>query len=131
MKKEDLIEMAKKARGNALAPYSQFRVGAALLTTEGKVFTGCNIESVSSGLSLCAERVALAKAVSEGHQDFKKLVLVADSQGVCSPCGSCRQALYEFNPAMSILMVNLKGEGKETFIRKLLPAAFRLKEEKN
>jgi len=127
---EDLIKVAKRARKNAHAPYSQFKVGAAILTSEGKVFTGCNIESLSSGLALCAERVALAKAVSEGYRDFERLVLVADCQGMCSPCGSCRQALYEFNSKMLISMVNLNGKEKEIAVSKLLPSAFRLKDEK-
>ncbi|HEY4687426.1 MAG TPA: cytidine deaminase [Candidatus Subteraquimicrobiales bacterium] len=134
MKKEatikELIKMAKGARENAHAPYSQFKVGAAILTSEGKVFTGCNIESLSSGLALCAERVALAKAISEGYRDFERLVLVADCQGMCSPCGSCRQALYEFNSKMLISMVNLNGKEKEIAVSKLLPSAFRLKDEK-
>lgn len=127
MNKKELIEVAKKARLKAYAPYSNFRVGVALLTKEGKIFTGCNIESVSSGLSLCAEKVAVAKAVSEGYKNFERLVLVANSQGFCSPCGGCRQILYEFAPEMLILMVNLKGEEKEVILKDLLPAPFQLK----
>src|SRR5881296_2781589 len=90
-----LIAAAKTAQRRAHAPYSKFRVGAALLTKSGKVYTGCNVENASYGLTICAERVALAKAVSEGHRKFKAIAVVAPSGGL-SPCGACRQVLAEF-----------------------------------
>lgn len=104
-------------------------MGAALEARNGTVFTGANIESISSGLALCAERVALAKGVSEGHRVFKKLVIVADSRNPCTPCGSCRQALYEFGPDMAIVTVNFNGARTETPVGDLLPGVFRLQDD--
>jgi len=124
LKEEELIEMAKQARFKAYAPYSSFRVGVALLASDGRIFTGCNIENASYGLSICAERVALLKAVSEGCSDFIKLVVVADTKEPCSPCGACRQVLFEFNPDISILMVNLEGKRLVMTARELLPKPF-------
>ncbi len=122
--KERLIELAKEARERAYAPYSEFKVGAALLTTDGEVFAAGNVENASYGLSICAERVALVKAVSEGYTDFQKLVIVADTEEPCPPCGICRQMLYEFSQDLPVLMVNLKGKEKESALSKLLPDAF-------
>ncbi|MEW6189885.1 MAG: cytidine deaminase [Actinomycetota bacterium] len=124
LKEEELIEIAKQARLKAYAPYSNFRVGAALLASDGRIFTGCNIENASYGLSICAERVALLKAVSEGCSDFIKLVIVTDTKEPCSPCGACRQVLFEFNPDISILMVNLEGKQLVMTARELLPKPF-------
>lgn len=122
--KEELIRLAKEARERAYAPYSEFKVGAALLTEDGEVFTGGNVENASYGLSVCAERVAVVKAVSEGHTKFRRLVVVADTEEPCPPCGVCRQMLYEFAPDMSVLMVNLEGKEKELTVRQLLPEPF-------
>lgn len=122
--KEELIRLAKEARERAYAPYSEFKVGAALLTEDGEVFTGGNVENASYGLSVCAERVAVVKAVSEGHTKFRRLVVVADTEEPCPPCGVCRQMLYEFAPDMPVLMVNLKGKEKELTVRQLLPEPF-------
>ena len=123
--------MATAAREKAYARYSDFKVGVALMAEDGTVFTGANIESLSSGLALCAERVALAKGVSEGHRAFKELVLVADSRKTCTPCGTCRQALYEFGAEMTVVMVNLRGDREETAIADLLPGVFRLKDDRS
>ncbi len=123
MKIEELIEAAKRARSNAYAPYSNFAVGAAILTEDGKVFTGCNIENASYGLSICAERVALFKAVSEGHRRFKAIAIVADTPTPVKPCGACRQVLSEFGD-MDVIMANLKGEYSIKKLSELLPEAF-------
>lgn len=125
---EALIEAAKKAFENAYAPYSSFKVGVALLTKDGHVFSGANVESSSYSLSICAERSALAKAVSEGYRDFDKLVIVTDTERPTPPCGACRQVFFEFNPELKILMVALKDGQKETTLDKLLPDAFDLSE---
>lgn len=126
MKEEDLIKAATEARLRAYAPYSKFKVGAALLTKDGQIFTGCNVENSSYGLSICAERAAVVKAVSEGCTGFTDLVLVADCEGICTPCGACRQVLFEFNPDMNIIMLNLRGGKLEAIARELLPEAFEL-----
>ncbi len=93
---EKLVEAARSAREKAFAPFSNFQVGAALQTKGGKVFTGCNIENASYGLTLCAERVAIFKAISEGERDFTKLTVVADTDSLTPPCGACRQIIWEF-----------------------------------
>ncbi len=118
-----LLEMARKARENAYAPYSDFKVGAALLTESGEIFTGCNVENSSYGLSVCAERVALFKAVSEGYRKFKALAVVADTERPVPPCGACRQVLWEFGD-IDIIMSNLKGDVKVMKLSELLPEGF-------
>ncbi len=123
MKREELLEMAKKARENAYAPYSNFKVGAALMTKDGRVFTGANVENASYGLSMCAERVALFKAVSEGYRDFEAIAVVADTDGPVSPCGACRQVLSEFGD-MDVIMANMKGDVKVMKLSELLPESF-------
>jgi cytidine deaminase len=122
---DGLIDDATKARERAYIPYSKFSVGAALLSDDGQIFTGCNIENASYGLTNCAERTAIFKAVSEGVTKFKALVVVADSPTPISPCGACRQVIAEFcKPDMPIYLTNLKGNVKETNIKELLPYAF-------
>lgn len=121
-----MIGAAIEARLKAYAPHSKFKVGAALLTEDGRIFTGCNVENSSYGLSICAERVAVVKAVSEGCTRFTDLVLVADCEGICTPCGACRQVLFEFNQNMNITMLNLRGGKLEATVRELLPEAFEL-----
>ena len=125
MEKEQLIELAKEGREKAYVPYSKFKVGAALLTTDGKVFKGCNIENASFGLTNCAERTAMFKAVSEGERDFAAIAIVADTEGPCSPCGACRQVISEFcAPNMPVYLTNMKGDVQETTVKELLPGAF-------
>lgn len=120
-----IIEAAKKARENAYIPYSNFSVGAALLTEEGDIITGCNIENASFGLTNCAERTAIFKAISEGMTKFQALAVVADSPQPISPCGACRQVIAEFcHPDMPIYLTNIKGDLKKTTIKELLPDAF-------
>ncbi|WP_239253986.1 cytidine deaminase [Listeria ilorinensis] len=126
MKTNDFVSLAKKAREYAYVPYSKFPVGAALVTKEDEVVLGCNIENASFGLSNCAERTAIFKAVSEGKTDFKKLVVVADTDGPVSPCGACRQVISEFcNLDMPVVLTNLKGEQVEVTVKELLPGAFK------
>ncbi len=119
-----LIEAATKVRKHAYAPYSNFAVGAALICESGHIFTGCNVENVALGLSICAERCAIAKAFSEGCRDLKAIVIVADSKEPSSPCGICRQVLYEFNPDMIVILANLDGKIITRSARDLLPHAF-------
>ena len=123
MEDKELVEIAKKYRSFAYAPYSKFKVGAAVLTKQGKVYGGCNIENSSYPLTNCAERTAIFKAVSEGDWEIEKLALVADTDGPCSPCGACRQVISEFK-INHIVMANLKGDTKVVTLAELLPFAF-------
>jgi cytidine deaminase len=125
MEKEQLMELAKEGREKAYVPYSKFKVGAALLTTDGKVFKGCNIENSGYSMTNCAERTAMFKAVSEGERDFAAIAIVADTEGPCSPCGACRQVISEFcAPNMPVYLTNMKGDVQETTVKELLPGAF-------
>ncbi|MBC1520829.1 cytidine deaminase [Listeria aquatica] len=125
MRETNFIELAKKAREFAYVPYSKFPVGAALVTKDDKVILGANIENASYGLSNCAERTAIFKAVSEGQREFAKLVVVADTDGPVSPCGACRQVISEFcKPDMPVVLTNLKGDVAEVTVADLLPGAF-------
>lgn len=125
MDKLALMEQAKIARQTAYVPYSKFKVGAALLTKDGTVFHGCNIENASFGLTNCAERTAIFKAVSQNEREFAAIAIVADTEGPCSPCGACRQVIAEFcAPTMPVYLTNLKGDVLETTIEALLPGAF-------
>jgi cytidine deaminase len=122
---EQLIEEAKKARDKAYVPYSKFGVGAALLTTDGKVYHGCNIENAAYSMCNCAERTALFKAYSEGDRNFQLLAVVADTDRPCSPCGACRQVISELCPRdMKVILTNLKGDIQEITVEELLPGAF-------
>ncbi len=120
----ELIEAAKKVRELAYAPYSKFRVGAAVRTKGGRIFTGCNVESASYGLTVCAERVAIWKAVSEGEKEFEKIAVVADTQELTPPCGVCRQILWEFGGDIPVIFANLKGDVETVQMKELLPRAF-------
>ena len=119
-----LSDYARDARELALAPYSSFRVGAALLTVEGEIITGCNVESATYGLTLCAERIAVFKAVSEGFRNFSAIAVVADAHTVTPPCGACRQVLFEFGADMAVIRANLAGERVDAVMRDLLPDGF-------
>jgi len=121
---DNLIEIAKKARNCSLAPFSNFLVGAALRTKAGKILTGCNIESASYGLTVCAERVAIWKALSECERDFTDLVIVVDTEQLTPPCGTCRQIIWEYTKHAKITLANLKGRSEVVDIRELLPKAF-------
>lgn len=121
---EGLVEVARGAIPNAYAPYSGFRVGAALLGADGRVWTGSNIEIAASGVSLCAERVALAKAVSDGARSFVRLVLAAEHPKPVTPCGVCRQTLQEFGGGLSVVMVGSDGQRIEASLAELIPFPF-------
>ncbi len=125
MDKKLLIKKAKQVSEKAYAPYSGFKVGAALLTKSGKVFTGCNVENSSYGLSNCAERTAVFKAISEGKMDFSELVIYVDSDILFTPCGACRQVLSEFSSDLKITIISNKDR-LETTITELLPYKFHL-----
>ena len=120
---QKLMDCAIKARENAYSPYSHFAVGAALLCEDGTLFEGCNIENASYGLTNCAERTAIFKAVSEGHIKFKALAVVADTEGPCAPCGACRQVMAEFKIPL-IIMGNLMGNIKIVTMEEVLPFSF-------
>jgi cytidine deaminase len=121
---DDLIEIARKARTCSIAPFSNFLVGAVLRTAAGKIYTGCNIESASYGLTVCAERVAIWKALSECERDFTDLVIVVDTKQLTPPCGTCRQIIWEYAKDAKITLANLKGQSEVVDIRTLLPKAF-------
>ncbi|MDQ5845615.1 MAG: cytidine deaminase [Acidobacteriota bacterium] len=121
---QKLIETAKTARLQSVAPFSNFLVGAAVKTQAGKVYTGCNVESASYGLTVCAERVAIWKALSEGEREFTELAIVADTESLTPPCGTCRQIIHEFCKNATIVLSNLRGETQTCSIKELLPRAF-------
>lgn len=123
---ERIIKEALSARDNAYAPYSGFRVGAAILTGDGRVYNGCNVENASYGITCCAERVAIFKAVSEGVRDFRAIAVASDSPEFCSPCGACRQVLAEFSVNMEVYMCNNRGEYQVKTVSDLLPGFFSL-----
>lgn len=121
---EKLIEIAKQAREKASAPFSNFKVGAVLVGKTDEIFTGCNIENASYGLTMCAERVAIFKAVSEGVRAFQKIVVVADTDDLTPPCGACRQIIWEFCGDIEIILANLHGKTEMFQMKELFPRAF-------
>ncbi|MFO0801529.1 MAG: cytidine deaminase [Gemmataceae bacterium] len=121
---ERLVAAAREARERAFAPFSKFRVGAALEAEDGTVITGCNVESASYGLTMCAERVAIFKAVSEGKTRIVRVAIVTDAKTLTSPCGACRQLLWEFAPDADVILANLAGVSKRWAMPELLPDAF-------
>jgi cytidine deaminase len=126
---DDLLALARDARERAYAPYSHFQVGAAVLTHDGRQFSGCNVENAAYGLCNCAERTALFSAIAAGcgPGDFAALAVIGDTPGPISPCGACRQVMAELcNPGMPVLLSNLHGTHQETSVDALLPNAFRL-----
>ena len=122
--KRGLVRAAARARQRAVAPYSRFKVGAALLTRSGEVITGANVESASYGLTCCAERVAIFKALSEGERGFDAIAVVTDADTLTPPCGACRQIIWEFCGDVPVLLANLKGKVEHETSGKLLPRAF-------
>jgi cytidine deaminase len=119
-----LVVAAKLARENAHAPYSDFRVGAAVRANSGRIFGGCNIENASYGLTVCAERVALFKALSEGERDFSAVAVVTDAERLTPPCGACRQLIWEFCGDVPVVLANLQGKMKTFHMGALLPEPF-------
>lgn len=121
---ETLIEAARHAREHALASFSHFKVGAALETADGQIITGCNIENATYGLTICAERVAMFKALSEGHLRFTRIAIVANTEQPTPPCGACRQILWEFGGELEVLLANLNAPRGRYQLRDLLPLPF-------
>ena len=119
-----LILAAKQARENAHAPFSDFRVGAAVRAKSGRIYTGCNVESASYGLTCCAERTAIFKAVSEGERGFEAIAVVTDTDVLTPPCGACRQIIWEFCGDVPVVLANLKGKVELESSGKLLPRPF-------
>jgi cytidine deaminase len=122
MKPAELIDLARMARKRAYTPYSHYKVGAALLGKSGTVYTGCNVENASYGHTVCAERTAVLKAVSEGETEFEAIAVVTKNGG--SPCGACRQVLSEFAPNLTIYIADKNGKYRATTMKKLLPDSF-------
>lgn len=121
---QELVQAAHRVRANAFAPYSRFKVGAAVLSADGRVFPGCNVESSSYGLSMCAERNAIARAVAEGATEVVAVAIVADTTIPCPPCGACRQLISDLGPHALVIMNNLAGDQQTATISVLLPGAF-------
>jgi cytidine deaminase len=121
---EKLIKAAKQAVKYSYAPYSKFKVGAAVLTDTGKIFAGANIENASYGLTICAERVALFKVVSEGEKKFKALAIYTNTKDFTYPCGACLQVIAEFSPNLYIILINSKGEIRQHTLSSLIPYQF-------
>ena len=126
MENFELLKLAEKAAHNPYAPYSGFKVGAAVLCRDGSVYTGCNIENASYGASNCAERTAVFKAVSEGKKEFLKIAIMSSGRGFTFPCGICRQVLWEFMPQGDVVLGDVNGRIKVFKLKELLPEAFSL-----
>ncbi len=121
---DELLAAARAVRENAFAAFSHFKVGAALETDDGRIVTGCNVENATYGLTICAERVAVFKAISEGHRRFTRVAVVADTQEPTPPCGACRQILWEFGGDLEVILGNLQGEKARFRLKDLLPCPF-------
>jgi cytidine deaminase len=125
-RRQQLMEEARRARKAAYAPYSNFKVGAAVLTATGEIFSGCNLENASLGATICAERVAIFTAVAAGWRRFTALAVITDTPEPVAPCGLCRQVLAEFSPDCQVLMANLAGQWRLVKLEELFPLPFRL-----
>ncbi len=125
MENRELVLLAREAMEKAYAPYSKFKVGAALLAKDGSVFLGCNVENASYGATICAERTAVTKAISEGVKEFEKIAIVASSGDYAAPCGICRQVLYEFLPEGEVILDSHREGMKVMKLKELLPMGFR------
>lgn len=121
---EELINVAKDVRENAYAPYSDFKVGAAVEAEDGTIYTGCNVESASYGLTVCAERVAIWKGISRGEKKFGRIAVVVDTEELTPPCGVCRQIIWEFCGNVPVILANLHGKSETIMMGELLPRAF-------
>ncbi|MBZ5554737.1 MAG: cytidine deaminase [Acidobacteriia bacterium] len=121
---KQLVEIARKARERAHAPFSRFKVGAALVAGDGRVFTGCNVENATYGLTICAERVAIFKAVSEGADRFQQIAVVTATKHLTPPCGACRQIIWEFCGDIPVVLSNLEGKTEQFRMSKLFPRPF-------
>ena len=121
---DPLIDAALSARRNAFAPFSKFRVGAAVEDVDGRIYTGCNIENATYGLTICAERVAIFKAISEGVRTFRRVAVAAETETLTPPCGACRQVLWEFCGDVELVLVNPAGKTETYRLKELLPRPF-------
>ncbi|MCC8080127.1 MAG: cytidine deaminase [Oscillospiraceae bacterium] len=124
MNDRQLLDMAREAAGNSYSPYSKFPVGAALECADGTIYTGCNIENAALGSTICAERVAVCKAVSEGQREFTRIAIWGESENYCMPCGACRQFLVEFSPDIEVLCSKAGGRYVSYSLSKLMPYSF-------
>ncbi len=124
MSDEELVKLALGARENAVAPFSNFKVGAALEAASGRVYTGCNVENATYGLTVCAERVALWKALSEGEREFRRIAVASESARPATPCGACRQLLWEFCGDVPVILGNPQGHREAHRLRDLFPKPF-------
>ena len=124
MSASELVASARRARRHAHAAYSGFKVGAAIETSDGTIITGCNVENATYGLTICAERVAMFKALSEGHRKFRRVAVVADTDAPTPPCGACRQILWEFGGDLEVILANLRRETGRHQLKDLLPVPF-------
>lgn len=120
-----LFSAARKARSNSYSPYSKFRVGAALLTAKGKIFTGTNVENASFGLTVCAERIAIYRALCEGEKKFKAILIVSDRKNITVPCGACLGVIREFGDDIDVIMCGISGKHEIKKISELMPMVFR------
>ena len=118
---QQMVTQAIEVAGRAYAPYSRFNVGAVLVGKDGRTFAGCNVENISYGLTICAERNAVFAAVAAGCREFEKIVIAADTEVPASPCGACRQVLAEFNPELEVVLVNFRGQSETFRLSELLP----------
>ena len=121
---QELIDAAREVRNLAFAPYSNFQVGSAVEADDGTVYTGCNVESATYGLTMCAERVAIWKGVSEGAKKFGRIAVIADTEELTPPCGACRQVIWEFCGDVPVVLSNLNGKTETIQMSELLPRAF-------
>ena len=126
MNDRELLSLAREAARNAYVPYSQFPVGAAVECADGSVFTGCNVENAAFGSTICAERTAIVKAVSEGHTEFRRFAIYGEGKNYCMPCGACRQVMAEFSPEMEVLCTKAGGSYVSYSLSKLMPYTFKL-----
>lgn len=126
MNDRELLNLAHEAAKNAYVPYSRFPVGAALECEDGTVFTGCNVENAALGCTICAERVAMTKAISEGHKDFKRIAVSGEGENYCMPCGACRQFMSEFSETMEVLCSKSGGRYVSYRLDQLMPYMFKL-----
>jgi cytidine deaminase len=124
LRDSDLVAAARRARRRAYAPFSGFKVGAALEAADGTVVTGCNVENATYGLTMCAERVAIYTAVAAGHRRFRRIAIAADTLAPTPPCGACRQVLWEFGGNLEVILANLRRETGRLAMRDLLPLPF-------
>ena len=126
MNDRELLSLARDVARNAYVPYSQFPVGAAVECADGSVFTGCNVENAAFGSTICAERTAIVKAVSEGHTDFRRIAIYGEGKNYCMPCGACRQVMAEFSSEMEVLCTRAGGGYVSYSLSKLMPYTFKL-----